>query len=77
MSDQTLSPRNYNSIEDQREYSCKIDNEKWSKHSDLVSLLLLVLLGWAIGYSLFGNDVFGIHSQMLSLVVSCKFKLLF
>lgn len=43
---------------------------KWSKNSDLVALVFLVLVAWAIGYSVFGNDVVGLHSQLFSLVAS-------
>lgn len=45
---------------------------KWSNVSGIVALILLVLVIWAIGYSLF-NEVVGINSQLFSLVVSEEF----
>lgn len=67
---QGTTPRNYKSFEEKLGCrGCTIDNAKWERHSDVFALLLLVVVGWAIGYSLFGGDVVGIHSQMFSLVV--------
>lgn len=69
--------QNYRSFEEKLGcHNCKTDNPQWSKHSDVFALILLVLLGWTIGYSLFGSDVVGIHSQMFSLVVSAFRSLL-
>lgn len=66
----TASP-NYRSFEEKLGcHNCTIDHPQWSRHSDVFALFLLVLVGWAIGYSLFGDDAIGIHSQMFSLAVS-------
>lgn len=71
---QGTKPKNYRSFEEKLGcHNCTIDNPQWTRHSDVFALLLLVLLGWAVGYSLFGGDVVGIHSQMFSLVVSTYF----
>lgn len=68
---QATTPRNYKSFEEKLGCrGCTIDNPKWKRHSDVFALVLLVLVGWAIGYSLFGSSVVGIQSQMFSLVVS-------
>lgn len=74
---QVTSVSNYRSFEEKLGcHNCTIDNPQWSRHSDVFALLLLVLVGWAIGYSLFGDDVVGIHSQLFSLVVSTYFGFL-
>lgn len=46
----------------------------WPNISEIVSLILLALLIWAIGYSLF-NEAVGLKSQMLSLAVCIEHKL--
>lgn len=63
---------NYETFENQSrwqkftEINCR---PKWNKHSHVIALLVLVQVIWAIGYSVFGKDAVGIHSQLFSLVV--------
>lgn len=44
--------------------------QMWSKHSNKLAISLILLLVWAISYSLFGEEVVGIHTELFKLSVS-------